>query len=335
MRYRVQKKTLLTIIKVIDFFGYRLSFRHRKPPTVVSRILVLKLLHIGDTLAMYPVLYHLKKIYPQATIDIAVRPSCLPLFLGCDLVQNRWGIPPLEGPRQDANLTFRKALSWIFVLRQQRYDIILELRGDIRLAFFCACLGARYRVGLDDGGGGFLFDRLGNSDPEISFLDRDLSLIQSLKPDYTTTLNTKSVSYPIPAKDQAVIDRYLQKNHWTSFAVVHPGAGREEKNLTPEESLALFLSHSPTPPPMVFITGTKDQLPLLRLTLSAFYKTSPTAILMTFKKINRLAALLNRAEYICSADAGPMHLAGFLHRPVYAKFKLENPRIWFPYPIQA
>src|SRR5437870_7784828 len=115
-----------------------------------SRILLIKPSALGDVVHTLPVLVKLRARYPAARIDWLITPenaeivrfhpalSNVVLFARSDFLK--------RGRRWRAVLAFLDLLKKI---RRAKYDLVIDLHGQARSAFFALVSGAPVRIGFD------------------------------------------------------------------------------------------------------------------------------------------------------------------------------------------
>ena len=115
-----------------------------------SRILLIKPSALGDVVHTIPVLVKLRARYPRARIDWLITPenaevvrhhpalSNVVLFARRDFSK--------RGHRWRAMLAFLDLLKQI---RRAKYDLIIDMHGQVRSALFALISGARVRIGFD------------------------------------------------------------------------------------------------------------------------------------------------------------------------------------------
>ncbi|HEV7403885.1 MAG TPA: glycosyltransferase family 9 protein, partial [Chthoniobacteraceae bacterium] len=115
--------------------------------TEFSRILLIKPTALGDVVHTVPTLVELRRRYPAAQIDWLVTPE------NAELVQHH---PALSGVVLFDRRAFRKGLrAWtelpalLQTLRKARYDLAIDLHGQLRSAAFALATGAPVRIGFD------------------------------------------------------------------------------------------------------------------------------------------------------------------------------------------
>ena len=115
-----------------------------------SRILLIKPSALGDVVHTLPLLVKLRARYPRARIDWLITPenaevvryhpalSNVVLFARRDFSK--------RGRRWRAFLSFFDLLKQI---RSAKYELIIDMHGQVRSAFFALISGARVRIGFD------------------------------------------------------------------------------------------------------------------------------------------------------------------------------------------
>jgi ADP-heptose:LPS heptosyltransferase len=115
-----------------------------------SRILLIKPSALGDVVHTLPVLVKLRARYPRARIDWLITPEnaeivrCHPALSNVVLFARRDFSQ--RGRRWRALLAFLDLLKKI---RRAKYDLVIDLHGQARSAFFALVSGAPVRIGFD------------------------------------------------------------------------------------------------------------------------------------------------------------------------------------------
>jgi lipopolysaccharide heptosyltransferase I len=319
-----------------------------------SRILLIKPSALGDVVHTIPVLVKLRARYPRARIDWLITPEnaevvrCHPALDNVVLFARRDF--STRGRRWRALMAFFDLLKQI---RRAKYDLIIDMHGQVRSAFFALISGARVRIG---------FDRPVKRTLTVS-AEHDLKNVPSHG--WRGAREGSWLAYthriPIPTLDVHAIDRYLWvgellgfnddppdlKIHLPSEAifkvqqlleqhgvpadmpliVLVPGTIWETKHWTIEGFAGVareFLRERFA----VVLAGTKrDQQRCRQIAAAApgtcnlSGKTTPA----------ELAALIRRAEVAVTNDSGSMHVAASLDKPMVSVFGPTNPVHIGPY----
>ena len=185
-RYRYSKLRWRISVRALDSVGsvaiklWR-RFRPLSPPQSPRRVLVVQLDHLGDAVLTSPLLGRLRAAYPEAIIDVLASPSNHEVFEAD---------PNVDKVRLATRTWFERArgrsgmISAVWSLgrslRGQRYDLGIDVRGDILTVLVLAIAGIPRRVGWAMGGGGFLLTDVAEWVPGRHEVDSRLALLQKL-----------------------------------------------------------------------------------------------------------------------------------------------------------
>ena len=134
-----------------------------------ARLLVVKLAELGDALQISPALRELRRALPETRIDMLTTAGGAAVLRGLEQVdrliifdKHRFDRPAQL--LQPANIWRALQLGW--QLRTAGYDAVLLFhhlstrQGALKYAAFCAATGAPRRLGLDNGRGFFLNEKV-------------------------------------------------------------------------------------------------------------------------------------------------------------------------------
>lgn len=319
-----------------------------------SRILLIKPSALGDVVHTIPVLVKLRARYPRARIDWLITPEnadivrCHPALSNVVLFARRDFSK--RGRRLRAMVAFFGLLKQI---RRAKYDLVIDMHGQVRSALFALISGARVRIG---------FDRPIKRGLTVS-AEHDLKNVPSHG--WRGAREGSWIAYthriPIPTLDVHAIDRYLwvapllgldddpldlaiHLSSETTFkvrrlleehgvpgskrlVVLVPGTIWETKHWTIEgfAGVARAFLHDGF---AVALAGAKRDLRRCQQIAAAAPgvcdfsgKTTPA----------ELAALIQRAEVAVTNDSGSMHVAASLGKPMVSVFGPTNPVHIGPY----
>ena len=319
-----------------------------------SRILLIKPSALGDVVHTIPVLVKLRARYPRARIDWLITPENAevvrhhPALSNVVLFARRDFSKP--GQKWRATLGFFDLLKQI---RRAKYDLVVDMHGQVRSALFALISGARVRIG---------FDRPIEFSRTIS-AEHDLKNVPNRG--WRGAREGSWIAYthriPIPTLDVHAIDRYLWVGSLLGFddeppdlaihlspetihnvdrlldehgvpagkplVVLVPGTIWETKHWTIEGFAGVareFLREGFA----VALAGTKrDETRCQQIaaaapgTINLCGKTTPAD----------LAGLIQRAEVAVTNDSGSMHVAASLDKPMVSVFGPTNPVHIGPY----
>ena len=294
-----------------------------------SRILLIKPSALGDVVNALPVLPKLRARYPQARIDWLVTPE------NALLVERH---PDLSGVVLFDRRKFsrfgrnwpatRDMLAWLADLKRARYDLVVDLGGQLRTALFCLATCARVRLGLEkarEGAGIVYSHRAPVPTYDVHAVDRYLSVagvlgLDDSPPDFRIYL---------PDEVQAGVTRLLAEQGLADrpFAVIAPGTIWETKHWT-EAGFAAVGRRLRDRGLAVVLAGSPHD----RARTQAVAAECPGAIDLAGRtSVAELVALIGRAALCVSNDSGAMHLAVAQQRPVVSVFGPTSPLRNGPY----
>lgn len=307
-----------------------------------QRILLIKPSALGDVIHTLPVLARLRARYPHAQIDWLLTPALADLLahhpdLSNVVIFDRKRLGRVARPIAAGAGVF----GLLRDLRRPRYDLVIDLHGQIRSGLFALVTGAGTRIG---------FDR-----PRRAPHPDDRQLPPSAyRHGWTGAREGAWLAYthriPIPRLDVHAVDRYLRLGDLLGFgpgpvefqlpiaatarervraklaqlgvgdgqnlAVLSPGTIWETKRWTVAgfAAVAAALRERGLTPVLV---GAPDEADRCAAVAAACVDA---VNLCGATSIPELAALIDRAAIVVTNDSGPMHLAAALNRPVVAIF---------------
>jgi heptosyltransferase I len=319
-----------------------------------SRILLIKPSALGDVVHTLPVLVKLRARYPRARIDWLITPENAEVVRYHPALSNvvlfARGDFSKRGRRWRAFVSFFDLLKQI---RSAKYELIIDMHGQVRSAFFALISGARVRIG---------FDRPVKRGLTVS-AEHDLKNIPSHG--WRGAREGSWIAYthriPIPTLDVHAIDRYLWvapllglddnppdltihlspqatnkvnrllEEHGVPaskpLVVLVPGTIWETKHWTIEGFAGVARQFLQDGFAVALAGTTRDQQRCRQIAAAApgtcdlSGKTTPAD----------LAALIRRAEVAVTNDSGSMHVAASLGKPMVSVFGPTNPVHIGPY----
>lgn len=185
-RYRYSKLRWRVLVHALDAAGavmmalwrlVRSAADVRDPRT----ILIVQLDHLGDAILTTPILPRLRAAYPSARIDVLASPSNRAVFAADANVDrvlvaeknwfargpSGWGL---------GSAVWRLGRS----LRGERYDLGIDVRGDVLTVLMLALAGVKRRVGWAMGGGGFLLTDVATWEPGRHEVRARMAILRAL-----------------------------------------------------------------------------------------------------------------------------------------------------------
>jgi heptosyltransferase-1 len=319
-----------------------------------SRILLIKPSALGDVVHTIPVLVKLRTRYPQAQIDWLITPE------NAEVVRHH---PALSNVLLFARRDFSKRgrrwralLAFFNLLKQMRrakYDLVIDMHGQVRSAFFALMSGAGVRIGFDrpikrtvtvsaqhdlknipshgwrgarEGSWIAYTHRIPIRTLDVHAVDRYLWVVPLLGLDD----DPPDLAIYLSSETALNVERLLEEHGVPAskpLVVLVPGTIWETKHWTIEgfADVARELLREGF---AVALAGTKrDQARCQQIAAAA-----PGACDLSGKTTPAdLAALIRRAEVAVTNDSGSMHVAASLGKPMVSVFGPTNPVHSGPY----
>lgn len=364
-RYRYSKWRWRILVGAFDLAGGLVApvwrrLRPARPDGPPRRIVVVQLDHLGDAVLTSPLIGQLRAAYPEATLDVLASPSNHEVFEANPLIDNvrvaeRTWFERSPSRRGMAREVWRLGRS----LRGERYDLGVDVRGDVLSILVLALAGVRRRVGFAMGGGAFLLTDVADWTAGRHEVRSRLALLEplGLVPDYTapTFVHVRDEDRIVIAdalreawREQSPRQRELAgaggwtqadppPTNWSAddessadeppLLVVHSGAGTAAKRW-PRRHWRSLIEKFLRDGWRVVVVGGKEDPPISRI-------LEPHERFLDWSgrlSVRRTTALLERADLYIGADSGPAHLAGSVGTTSVILFSGTNlPRQWRPW----
>jgi len=326
-----------------------LDIRHAE----FSRILLIKPSAVGDVVHALPVLEKLRRRYPQARIDWLITPENADLVRGHPAVSNLVLFVRKQFAQAGRRLSATASvLRLIGEIRAARYEMVLDLHGQLRSALFAVVSEAPVRIGFDRPvprtASTFQGRPLGNIPargwagaregswlaynyripipvPAVHAVDRNLRVGSLLGFDTEPPV----FNLPVSAEAEARIAGHLESHHRSGrpLAILAPGTMWETKHWTPAgfAGVARGLMEQGFVP--VLVGGRADGL----RNRSVCEQAPGTTDFTGQTSLADVVALLRRATLVVTNDSGVMHIAAALEKPAISIFGPTNPVQVGPY----
>ena len=330
--YVYKKKIYTLIFSVIDTIGniFKLlaGLFCREKNFVSKRILIIRIDYIGDVVTAMSVLEPMRKALPNAEIDIMVPSWAKNILSGnSDISSIIKFDPPWFGRKPYGfRMLLRAWMTMKDLIRNGKYDTVIDLRGDVRHIAAIIFSGAGKRIGYGITGGGFLLTHDMDYDPHLHETDKNMLLLEPL-----------GVKGPACSPDIHISDQDMKKAEElkkiaqikSRYAVIHAVPGHLDKRWTVEgfsEIIKYILNKHGLKAVMV---GSEDD----HLYISKIIDLTEIDIINVSGKTNIgiLSHVLRGADLFVGIDSGPSHIAGAMSVPSVILFSgVNNPGQWAP-----
>lgn len=291
---------------------------------VPNKILIIRLSSIGDVLLTTPVIRLLKKRFPECQIDFLIKKEFAELLAHHPNIFHLY----CYDKNSDVN-TLTKIRKMI---RDQQYDLIVDLHKNFRSYCLTACSGARDIVRYKkDFIRRFLLVKF-----KLNFYRAIIPIYQR----FINALKRYEITYDGDGLD-IFIDQQAERrinekysnflNNSSGIVIgIAPGAKHATKQWTSEGFSAVINFFINNKKAKVMIFGSKQD----QFVVDRFSVEQPQLILNTCGKLSLLetAALMSRCDLLLTNDSGLMHLASAIKKKVVAIFGSTTEELgFFPY----
>ena len=217
--------------------------------------------------------------------------------------------------------------SMIRKIKARRYDVGIDLRGDLRqIALFLRLGGMPIRVSSDRTGGRTLLTYVWTHDPALHEVERDAAIAALVG-----AAGPVRLDFAAPDCD---CEEFLPSDLAKTGYVVFSLRGSEENREWPVDHavLAAQILHREHDLPVVIIGGASDVEFADDIVARA---TSPVVNLAGRTSLLQATLVMRGATAVVAVDSGPMHLAAAVGAPVVALFGPGDPRECRPWSDRA
>ena len=282
-----------------------LFYRKRLPKDFTpERILVVKLDHLGDVLLATPVCSNLRQAYPNAELHVLAGGWSRVVLEHHPDVDKVFEYNSPFFCRSGKPTRFREAVQLYRELRHQKYDLLIELRGDWRIAGFSllrvtpkrlarATLQVANRIGFRKFSG-------------IHETTRNLDVLRQAG--IATPMQTPTFKVPEAAEKSASDFLAVHRiNRAYPLIVIHPGSPVTLKRWLPERYAEVADWLIARKRAQIVFVGVQDEIPIVNAIQARMQGESINIAGET--SVIELASILQLATVFIGNDSGPMHLA--------------------------
>jgi len=291
-------------------------------PGRVSSVLLIRLYFIGDMLLSTPVINALKTAFPVSRLTVLLKRRARDVLVGnpfVDEVIEYDGVPRYHSPVWLGALAAR--------LRRARYDLAVDLTGDLRSSWLLYAAEPGFRVGFNHAGCGFLLDRAVPYRASGHVVDHLLGAVASIGAAPADPLPRMFVSDDERARARSLLARSGLRDG-VPFLAVCPGAGSELRRWPAERFGSLAAAALDRHGLRTVVTGAPHESALAQAVVGASRGAAVSVAGATDLRV--LAAVLGEARAFVGNDSGTMHVAASQGTPVVALFGQNTPERFAP-----
>ncbi len=295
-----------------------------------AKILIISVSGMGDSLLATPAMEELRRLRPQATIDLLTDGSGT-----CSMLQ---GNPSLNhifdlGYSQG----FRNAFGVVMELRRRRYDVSITVYPSNKPHFGILerLIGAQTRVAhsYPDAPAPTMEWLRTHSVPAAGELHQIRQNLRLVNTDSDATGELPRPRIYLTAQDRAFAEELWQRAAPLRPAIaVHPGSGdkpgrrQKAKRWPLENYVETIMRLRRELNASVFMLTGPDEVSLLPQLVQSVEREGLDHVHFPQAPIRQIAGLIERCDLLLCNDSGIMHIASALHTPVLALFGPTSPK---------
>lgn len=303
------------------------------------RVLIVRIGAMGDVLHAMPAVAALRAAHPDWFIGWAIEPRWSDLLqiagdpndflqlgarLGTKVMVDRWySVPASEWKQAPFSRETQLGLTGLRrLLREERFDLCVDMQGAVKSAVVGAMAGARVLAGAEEPRERFV-RRLYKQKvalPAVHVVEQGCELLGKAVGE---TLAPARVVLPMDERAERWADEVVSGER---FCLISAGGGWGAK-LWPAERFGRVAAELGRAGLRIFVNASprgSSEADAVVAASDGFARAAPCTVA-------QLIALTRRAALVIAGDTGPLHLAVALERPVVAIFGPTDPARNGPY----
>jgi len=286
----------------------------------IRNVLIIRADGLGDLVMTTPLLAKLRRIFPNSRITLLAACASrelvevMPVFDRVFYFDLPWFF---KGQKR----WLRKLFKFASEMRNERFDLAIDVRGDFRNNILMYFLGARYRLGFRTTGCDFLLTHVVSLPVNSHMGMACTALMKYLNPNDDGEDNLKLW---ITDEDRDFSARLLQANGVDPakkdrpIVTIHPGAKWDGRKWSPENYARIADWLIDRYGAVVVLAGSAGDVDFVRRIASSM-KSKPIEAVGT-TSLRQLLALCEKSDLFLGVDSGPVHMAAAMGTKVFALF---------------
>ncbi len=277
---------------------------------------------IGDQVLFFPTLDDLKRVYPDAVIDVVVEPRSRDAYRVCKSVRETI---PFDFKARNSLADFGNLLG---TLRDREYDIAFTLGQRWSVGFLLWLTGIPTRVGYTGDSNSLLTATVPLKQEQYA-----AAMYHDLLQGIGITAPCPELAVRVPAKDLDWAEGERKRLGANGYVLIHGGSSTAAKQKGPDKIYPVeswngiirdFQQKQPDLP-IVVVQGPDDAD-----FVAALVQTNPKLKVTMPDDIGKLTAMIAGANLMLCTDSGPMHLAVAVQTYTLALFGPTDPKKLLP-----
>lgn len=316
----------------------------------IRKILVIKLRHIGDVLLTAPATRAVRDTFPHASITALVNSGTEDALKGSPLV-NEIFILDRSLLKQPLLKRLKYELYFVKKIREQGFDMAIDLTGGDRPALYSFLSGARYRIGYEQAGGfagkKFLYTHRFSVDRDRHTVLQNLELLSNAGIERGDRKGlpydcrggacprpTLSIDFYIPEQAEEWLKNILREKgvkEGDAIVHVHPTSRWLFKCWKDELMAEVIDRLQEQHRAKVIMTCSPDKREMDKANkIVELARKKPITFIGNIN-LKKLGAISKRAKLFFGVDSAPMHIAAAVGTPVVALFGPSGAFHWGPW----
>jgi ADP-heptose:LPS heptosyltransferase len=301
------------------------------------RVLLIRCDHLGDAAMATAVIRPIRDALGASRLDVLAAPWAAPLFQEHSAVDEvitvatPWWLAARGASRDRRLRAWRSLPAVIRTIRNGRYDVGIDLRGDLRQIFLFLVLGrCAERVSVDRTGGSRLLTRMVQFDDTRHEVENNAAVARLVGVDADVELELESPRLRgLSQIAQEAIKTVAGPRGYLTLSV----RGNKRNRAWPARSAAMFAEGAAELGlGTVYVGGEEDRQVADQIASASLV---PIAILAGRLSLLESLAVVAGARAAVAVDSGPMHLAALVNTPVVALFGPADPEKYRPWATRS
>lgn len=278
----------------------------------MKKILLIQTAFLGDVILATPVIEELKRIFPNASIDVLVKKGNESLLSNNPYCHNIFTFNKKEGKVKELIRLTR-------LIRSNNYDLAINLHRFGSSGMLMLLSNAKLKYGFQKNPFSFAYTKkfehqIGNGQHEV---ERNLSIIK----EFGAKEKCRPSLFPSQHHIEK-IEQYIQEEYYC----IAPASVWYTKQL-PKQKWIEKIKKLPADK-VIYLLGGKEDIALCS---EIIQHANQTNLISLAGELNLLesAALIQKASRTFVNDSGPLHLASAMNAPVTAYFCSTTPKFGF------
>lgn len=284
----------------------------------IHRILVIKFGGIGDILLATPVLPNLKKEFPDAEINFLTQRHSRDILIDNPYISRAFTYDPSEDK------------SWCLLknIRNQKYDLVIDLYCNPRTALMTFLSGAKYRFGFSFRGRRYAYNmKAEGRGGRVHIVDFNLDALRYLK----IPVVSKELLLSTNIVHEEFTDDYFKKSKIGEKSVIGISltGGWEAKRYKINDYIEIIKSLNRIYDTNFLLFGGNEREHKDCKTINEAIPEN--TFIAPFSPIKYLASMISRCDILIGNDSGPLHISTAMKVPTLGIYGPTSTKLAYPF----